>query len=133
MKIAICGSMYFAKDMLRIKEELEKRKHKVTVPAGTKKHADGIIKNEDKWEKLELNPIKAYYEEIKKNDAIIVINKDKNKIKGYVGGNSLIEIAFAYVLGKRIFLLNPIPEMSYSDEITAMKPNVINNNFDLIK
>jgi hypothetical protein len=133
MKIAICGSMAFAKDMLIVKKELEKRRHEVTVPAGTEKHAKGIIKNEDKWEKLEIDPIKAYFNEIKKNDAIIVINKDKNKIKGYVGGNSLIEIAFAYVLGKRIFLLNPIPEMSYSDEITAMKPNVINNNFDLIK
>ncbi|MBN2459223.1 hypothetical protein JXB28_02970 [Candidatus Woesearchaeota archaeon] len=133
MKIAICGSMAFAKDMLSVKKELEKRGHKVTVPDRTEKHADGTIRNEDKWEKIELDVIKAYFNEIKKNDAIIVINKDKNNVKGYVGGNSLIEIAFAHVLGKKIFLLNSIPNMSYSDEIAAMKPVIINNNLDLIK
>jgi predicted RNA-binding protein with PUA domain len=133
MKIAICGSMAFAKDMLAIKKELEKKGHNVTVPEGTDKHAKGMIRNEDKWEKLEIDAIRAYYNEIKKNDAIVVINKDKNNIKGYVGGNSLIEIAFAHVLEKKIFLINPIPEMSYTDEIIAMKPIIINNNLDLVR
>ena len=130
-KILVTGGIGFIGTNLVI--ELEKRGHRVTVPAGTDKHAQGIIKNEDKWEKLELDAIKAYYNEIKKNDAIIVLNKDKNNIKGYVGGNSLIEIAFAHVLGKKIFLLNQIPEMSYSDEIIAMKPIIINNNLDLVR
>lgn len=133
MKIAICGSMAFAKDMLRIKKELEKRGHAVIVPAGTAKHADGTIRNEDKWEKLEFDVIKAYFNEIKKKDAILVINNDKNNIHGYVGGNSLIEMAFAHVLNKKIFLLNPVPIMSYTDEIEAMKPIIINNNLDLVR
>ncbi len=42
-------------------------------------------------------------------------------------------MAFAHVLGKKIFLLNSIPKMSYSDEIEAMKPIIINNNLEIIK
>ena len=104
----------------------------VIVPANTESYADGTIDVENKWEKIQLDVIKSYFEKIKKQDAIFVINKDKNNIKNYVGGNSLIEIAFAHVLEKKIFLLNPIPEMNYSEEIEAMKPIVLNGNLNLV-
>jgi len=132
MKIAICGSMKFGKDMLQFKQELETKGHQVIVPENTKSYANGTIDVENKWEKIQLDVIKSYFEKIKEQDAIFVINKDKNNIKNYIGGNSLIEIAFAHVLGKKIFLLNPIPEMNYSDEIEAMKPIVLDENLDLI-
>jgi len=132
MKIAICSSMAFAKDMIIIKNELEALKHKVIIQDDVEQHASGEIKGEDKWRKLKIDPLKSYYEEIKKCDAIIVINKDKNNIKNYIGGNTLIEMAFAYVLNKKIFLLNPPPKLSYTDEIEAMKPTVLNNNLTRI-
>jgi len=133
MKITICGSMAFAKEMLKIKQKLEKQNHIVIIPANTDKYANGTIDVENKWEKIELDVIRVYFNEIKKTDAILVINKDKNNIKNYVGGNSLIEMAFAYVLNKKIFLLNPIPKMSYSDEIEAMKPIILNNDLSKIR
>lgn len=133
MKITICGSMSFAKEMLEIKQKLEKQNHFIFVPANTNKYAKGIINAENKWEKIELDVIRDYFEEIKKTGAILVINKDKNNIKNYVGGNSLIEIAFAHVLNKKIFLLNPIPQMNYSDEIEAMKPVILNGDLTKIK
>ena len=34
-------------------------------------------------------------------------------------------MGFAHVLNKKIYLLNNIPEMSYSDEIRAMQPIVL--------
>ena len=38
-----------------------------------------------------------------------------------------MEIAFAYVANKKIFLLNPIPQQDYiRDELNAMGPLVIN-------
>ena len=77
--------------------------------------------------------IDNYFEEIKKTDAILVINKDKNNIKNYIGGNSLIEIAFAHVLNKKVFLLNPVPQMDYSDEIEAMKPVILNGDLSKIR
>jgi predicted RNA-binding protein with PUA domain len=42
-------------------------------------------------------------------------------------------MAFAYVLDKKIFLLNPIPKISYSDEIYAMKPIILNGDLTKIK
>lgn len=105
----------------------------MVVPANTDKYASGTIDAEDKWEKIENDVIRMYFEEIKNTDAILVVNRDKNNIKNYIGANSLIEIAFAHVLHKRIFLLNPIPEINYSDEIRAMKPVVLNNNLNNIE
>lgn len=133
MKIIICGSVAFAKEMLEIKQKLEKQNHIVIVPANTDKYANGTIDVENKWEKIELDVIRAYFEKIKKTDAILVINKDKNNVKNYVGGNSLIEIAFAHVLHKKVFLLNPIPQINYSDEIEAMNPVILNNDLSKIK
>jgi hypothetical protein len=132
MKITICGSMAFAKEMLEIKQKLEEQNHIVIVPANTDKYANGTIDVENKWEKIELDVIRVYFDEIKKTDAILVINKDKNNIKNYVGGNSLIEIAFAHVLNKKVFLLNPIPQINYSDEIEAMNPVILNNDLSKI-
>ncbi len=133
MRIAICGSMAFGKEMLEIKSKLELLRHKTIVPQGTEDYANGTIKIENKWEKIKFDVIKKYFEKIKEQDAILVVNKTKNNIENYVGGNSLIEIAFAYVLNKKIFLLNNIPKMNYSDEIEAMKPIILNTNLYLIK
>jgi len=133
MKITICGSLAFAKEMLKIKQKLEKQNHIVVVPPNIDKYADGKIDLENKWEKIKFDVIRNYFKEIKKTDAILVINKDKNKIKNYVGGNSLIEIAFAHVLNKKVYLLNPIPKINYSDEIKAMKPIIINGDLTKIR
>ena len=132
MKIAICGSMSVAKKMLDIKKELEDKRHIVVTPKNIEKYADGSIDVENKWEKIELDVIKAYFEEIKNSDAILIINEDKNDIKNYVGGNGLIEMAFAHVLNKKIFLLNPVPKMNYSDEIEAMTQVILNGDLSLI-
>lgn len=68
----------------------------------------------------------------KESDAIIVINVDKNGIKNYIGGNTFLEMGFAYVLDKKLFLLNDIPKVNYKDEIVALKPIILNGNIELI-
>lgn len=98
-------------------EEIEKEKNNGMA-------SDRSIKN---------NAIINHYNKIKDSDAILAVNYSKNGIKNYVGGSVFMEIAFAFVLGKKIFLLNDIPEMSYSDEIKAMQPIVINNDLEKIK
>ncbi len=132
MKIAICGSMQFAKEMIELKENLEGKGHKVEVPINTQKYVNGEVKVEDKWEKQDLDVFKDYFKKIKYSDAVLIINEVKNGTEGYVGGNSLIEMAFAHILDKKIFLLRDIPKMSYTDEIEAMKPVVLNGNLNLI-
>ena len=79
--------------------------------------------------KREQNYIKWYHNAIKNSDAILVLNFDKNGIKKYIGGNTLMEIGFAHVNDKKVFLLNPIPkDVSYVDEIKAMVPVIINGD-----
>ncbi len=133
MKIVICGSMVFAAQMLAIGKRLAVASHQVVTPVNVEKHARDIINIENRQEKKELDVIRAYFGEIKNSDAILVVNKDKNNIKNYVGGNSLIEMVFAYVLQKKIFLLNPIPKIAYADEIEVMEPIILYNDLSKIK
>lgn len=55
-------------------------------------------------------------------------------MKGYVGGNTLIEIGVAFFLGKSIYILNPVSsELSYKQEIMGMKPVFLNGDLKKIK
>ena len=76
--------------------------------------------------------IRGYFDVIRQHDAVLIYNHSKNGIENYVGGNTLIEMAFAHVLNKRIFMYNPVPDMNYRDEIEAMKPRVLNGDLTRI-
>jgi nucleoside 2-deoxyribosyltransferase len=135
MKIAIIGSMSHFNEMKKIKIELEKKDFEVEMPFFDE---TANYKMWDKEEairvKLKHNILKSNFEFMKRNDLIFVFNKfEKNGIKNYIGGNTFLEMGFAYVLKKKIFLLNEIPNISYESEIVAMKPIVLNGNLDLIK
>ncbi len=92
-------------------------------------------KNNGLWHErgIEHDSLRSYYHEIKNSDAILVTNFEKNGIKGYIGGAVLLEMGFAHVLNKKIFVLNEIPKMPYSDEIKMMQPVVIGGDLNNIK
>ncbi len=130
MRIAICGSMAFTDKMFEVKAELGKLGHEGVVSGFGK---DYLRKSQEEIKKLKLqdkykkDAIKEFWEEIKKSDAILVLNYDRKGIQNYIGGNSFLEIGFAHVLNKKIFLLNPIPEIEYyRTEIEAVKPVILN-------
>ncbi len=125
MKIAICGSMAFANEMHTTKKLLEELGHTVQTPGDLERFILSIVTVEDKWKKIDRDALKEYYGVISCHDAVLVLNYDKNNVPNYVGGSTLIEIGFAYVLDKKIFLLNPIPHLSYTDEIAATKPHIL--------
>lgn len=122
--------------MLEVGDELQKFGHEVVLPRHTQEYAEmktsDHIHNESIKNKINNDLIRDYYEKIKASDAILVVNCDLNGVAGYVGGNSFLEIGFAHVLNKKIFLLNQIPETSFKDELIAMQPVVLNGNFRLI-
>ena len=81
-----------------------------------------------------MDAIREFWNMMQGADAVLVLNYDKNGIKNYVGGNTLMEIGFAHVLNQKIFMLNPIPEMSYCQtEIKAVKPIIFNGDFSKIE
>ena len=136
MKIVICGSMRLSKKMLEIKEELIKLGHFVIVPRHTEEYAaldtPDDIHNESVKNKINHDLIRQHFNEIKKNDAILIVNDALKDVPNYIGGNSFLEMGFAHILNKKIYLLNYVPEMSYSDEIIAMQPMILNGDMTKI-
>jgi hypothetical protein len=137
MKITICGSIKFADKLVKITEELQKLGHEPLmhekmyligrgelneVPDGVE-HADVKRKN---------NYIKWWHDLIVSGDAILVCNFDRGEVKNYIGGNTLMEMGFAHVNDKKIFLLNPIPNLPYADEIKAMVDVVLDGDLTKI-
>lgn len=140
MKITICGSVKFADKLVDIYRQLEALGHTPImhedmfgIADGTAKELiDGIELDHSEIKKKH-NFIKLWHDLIVSGDAILVCNFDKNGIKNYIGGNTLMEIGFAHTNDKKVFLLNPIPkDVSYADEIKAMTDVVINGNLKKI-
>jgi nucleoside 2-deoxyribosyltransferase len=142
MKITICGSIAFYKEIIKAKKKLEAMGHEVKTPPAEISDDQGKIidvetyyvirkegiNNPNSWlwnKKEEL--IKNHFKKIEWCDAILVTNYDKNGVKGYVGGNTLMEMGLALHLGKPIFMINEIPELNYKEEILGMKPVIIKN------
>lgn len=141
MKITICGSVKFADKLVDIYRQLEALGHEPImhedmfgIADGTAKELiDGIDLDHSEIKKKH-NFIKLWHNLIVSGDAILVCNFDKNGIKNYIGGNTLMEIGFAHTNDKKVFLLNPIPEnVSYIDEIKAMTDVVIVGDLKTIK
>ena len=122
--------------MVEIWEKLESKSCEVILPKHTKEYANWTLKLENSKEstenKIKDNLIKDYYSKIAQCDAVLIVNVHKNNISNYIWWNSFLEMAFAHVLDKKIYLLNPIPYMIYTDEIIALQPVIINWNLDLI-
>ena len=138
MIIAICGSMQFHEEMRKIQKTLERAGHTVLVPKSielmdTIGYVHPTIDEAKISAKIQHDFIREHFRKIEKSDAILVLNYDKKGIKNYIGGNTFLEIGLAYWLGKKMFLLNPIPDMDYITELYAMQPTVINGDLSLIK
>ena len=128
MKLVICGSMSFAKEMKEAQELLESRGHTVFVPRNLNDFLNGTPTREKKELKIQHDVFKDYFNEIRNSDGVLVLNYEKKGVPGYVGVNALIEMAFAYVQDKKIYLLNEVPAMDYSDEIEALTPIVLHGD-----
>ncbi len=148
MKIVVCGSIEFTPKIKEAADTLTGHGHKVEIPITSQRIIDGELTLEDFLREKEINGdtsfrknierkikddvIKRYFNIIKESDAILVLNYEKKGVAGYIGGNTFLETGFAHVLNKKIFLLNPVPEMGYKDEIVAMQPTVLDGDLSKI-
>lgn len=137
--------------MKKVKRELEALRHEVKMPPEFVKDADGCdipVKEYYKLRKAAYNAdhtdnwiwerkaraMIRHFKKVEWCEAILVVNLPKNGVDGYVGANTLMEMGLAFYLGKRIFMLYPAPDYPYcKEEITAMKPVVINGDLALIR
>ncbi len=147
MTITLCGSIAVIDEMYRLKTELEGLGHKVLLPPNEVPGENGELipsseyysqkkslqKNDDAWIwQNHSQRIVAHFDKVSKSDVILVANYDKNGIKNYIGPNTLMEMGLAFYLQKKIYLLNPIPELAWKEEIIGLKPIVINGNLKLL-
>lgn len=131
--------MSFYTDVFKIGQELENMGWKVLYPESAlimkqKENFDpkqfrGSITTKDK-----ARFIKLHFKKELKSHAILVVNKTKNGIKGYVGGNALMEMGIAFNAGIKIYVLNKYPKNGpFYDEISAMEPIVLNGKVSEIE
>lgn len=119
-----------------MKKALEKAGHIVMLPNS---YGQPLMEEEMKSRGAEEHRIwksdmlQRQNEKIAENDAIFVLNLEKKGQPNYIGGATFMEIAKAFDLGKKIFLLNPIPEGIFTDELKAMNPLVIKGDLSLVK
>ena len=123
MIITICSSVDFTPKIIEVKKELEDMGHKINILYFTQMIINRELFYED-------------YLKIKEKGEDILLRNKQPVDKSYIGGNTLIEMGFAYCHNKKIYLFNSIPERSekmyYVDEIIDMKPIVINSDLTKI-
>lgn len=130
MTIVLCMSLSAAKSGMRIRRRLEEAGLRVVGPAELEVYAESTSARDRKWDERKGDTFRDYYKEIEASDAILVVNEAQKGVPGYIGANTLIEMAFSYVLGKPIYLLNGVPEGESAEEIRAMEPIVLEGDLD---
>ncbi|MFA6278707.1 MAG: hypothetical protein WCS97_03715 [Candidatus Paceibacterota bacterium] len=137
MKIGIIGSMQYTEQMVKARDDLRALGHDAFL---TDLHKTLVGKSDEEKEVIKIeqknnqDAIREFWHQMQGADAVLAVNLDKHGIKNYIGGNTLMEIGFAHVLNQKIYLLNPIPCISfYKSEIEAMRPTILNGDLSLIK
>lgn len=140
MKVLIICSKQFYSKIEEIKEILKNRNIDVFLPncyddPSTEERMWNLGKKEHQEFKAKM--FQQSEDTIKNMDAVLVLNYDKNKngkiYKNYIGGATFLEMYDAFRLGKKIFLMNDIPEGMLFDEIEGFNPIILKGNIDLVK
>jgi hypothetical protein len=89
---------------------------------------DAFPPEHDVWKKKG-DAIKKHFHKIEESEAILVANYEKKGIENYIGGNTFLEIGYAFGRGKKIFILNQLPvDSPYKEEILGMQPVVLDGD-----
>ncbi len=127
--IALCSSAAFFDRLWGIKEGLTKSGYTVLLPSMQDFHQY----EEVALAKIHHDLIRDHFRKIDQSNAIYVANYDKNGIEGYIGGNSFLEMGKAFDREIPIFLLNNVPKTGYREELLALQPIVIGQDWDKIR
>lgn len=137
MKIGIIGSMHFSEKMLEVAEKLREMGHTPILsnfvesfPGKDDKEKENL-KLEQKFNE---DAMKRDWDSMKEADTLLVINLERHDIPNYIGGNTLFELAAGYFSSKKIYFLNPIPDIPYyKTELEAVRPIILNGDVSLIQ
>jgi len=133
MKIFISTSARFYDQVGVFISQLEQFGYEVIPPNGygEKIDEDDIKRglSHQQWKEAML---RRDIELVESCDAILVLNFEKSGRKDYVGASAFLELFKAFELNKKRYLLNPIPEGGFADELIGMNPTILNGDLGLI-
>lgn len=125
----MCGSMQFEREMNAAADELNKLGYDTEVPNSVEGHAYGEGQDLDEIAELKQGFMKEHFAKIDESEGIVVVNYPKRGINGYIGGNTLMEMAYAFSQGLDIYTMYDMPEdMPYSSELNAFLPIVLDGD-----
>ncbi len=138
-KIFLCASMSFYPKLLEIEAQLKSMGFEVEIPVSAKimrekndfvvEHFKGLYSNSQKSDFFKEN-----LANIETSDAILVINEEKNGVKGYIGTSVIMEIGIAFYLSKHIYIWNDLESDAQSKpEIDAFNAIYIQGDLSLIQ
>lgn len=136
--IFLCASMAFYKQLVEVEEKLKQMGYVVHIPVSAQvmkqkndfvvSHFKNAFSSRQKGELIHQN-----FHKIASSDSILVINDEKNGLKGYIGANVLMEIGLAFYLKKKIYIWNAIEDTApYKEELSTFGVNFINKNLGKI-
>lgn len=130
-KIVICGSMMFYDEMLTCQECLRKNGIKAITPKEENKAIS--LYDESAYREFKRKLSGAYLKKIREKDtiAILVYNGTKKGQPNYIGANTLVEIAMAFIWNRKIYLFNDIYE-PLANELLAWRCHCLNGNMEKI-
>jgi LPS O-antigen subunit length determinant protein (WzzB/FepE family) len=141
--VTICSSASHYKQVLDIEKELKKLGFKVKIPSTAKtmgrlnnfdveKHKTWFKNKQDYYKKTKF--IVNHFKKIIAGDAILVLNLEKRGMKGYIGGNTLMEMTIAFQYKKPIFIYNQISDdLPFAEEVYGVNPIFLNGDLTKIK
>jgi hypothetical protein len=137
MTIAICGSLTFYKAIRDTQKQLAALGHRGLVPKSIRlMEEEGYQKPKTVVERLKAEAtyhfISEHFRKVERSDAILIVNPKNHGIAGYIGGNTFLEMGVAYYLGKKIYVMNPLPHMGYELELASMHPIILNGDLSKI-
>lgn len=139
--ITICSSVSFYKDIPPLYDQLSKMGYKVLLPdvADVMRlnknyhHEKTWLTNKNDYHK-KTKLMDEHFKKVIQADAILVVNYDKNGMKGYIGGNVLMEMVLAYHYKKPIFILNDIDEkLPLKEEVYGLNSIFLDRNLESIR
>ena len=134
MKIFIICSKAFYDRIPEIKNYLESAGHIITLHnCYDHPETEAKFRGNSEHGKWKASMIKHSKEVISKVDAVLVLNYTKNGVDNYIGGATFLEMYDAFILEKKIYMMNDIPEGLLKDEIIGFNPIVINGDLSKIK
>ena len=141
--VIICSSASFYGQVLEVEKQLKKMGFGVKIPYTASKmreSGDFRVETYKTWFKDPKNYsrkswlIRNHLKKVKDGDVVLVLNYEKKGIRGYIGGNTLIEAAIGFHYKKPVYILNPISDdLGFKEEIFGLQPIFLNGDLEKIE